>query len=165
MKHLSHKQCGWLRGFSYVELMFSVAILALLAGAATPYLEKTIQRKKEAELREYLRDIRTAIDSYKSASDLGKIQKKVGDSGYPKNLEELVVGVTDITDPQKKKLRFLRSMPGDPMFIGKTDNPESTWGKRSYESDDDNPHEGADVYDVFSLSEQKGLNGIPYQKW
>ncbi len=165
MKRLSHKQRGWLRGFSYVELMFSVAILALLAAAATPYLEKTIQRKKEAELREHLRDIRTAIDAYKSASDLGKIQKSVGDSGYPKNLEELVVGVADITDPQKKKLRFLRSMPADPMFIGDASTPENTWGKRSYDSDADNPREGADVYDVFSLSEQKGLNGIPYQKW
>lgn len=171
MKYLTFKKCCWQRGFSYIELIFTVTILALLATAATPYLEKTIQRKKEAELREHLRDIRNAIDAYKIASDLGKIEKKLGDSGYPKNLEELVIGVPDITDPQKKKLRFMRSLPADPMFIGNSNTlqatikPQDTWGKRSYDSDDYNPREGADVYDVYSLNEQKGLNGIPYKKW
>ena len=92
------------KGFSYIELIFAVAILALLATAATPYLEKTIQRKKEAELRENLRELRTAIDAYKAASDAGKISKNVGDSGYPKHLDDLVNGVIDITSPQKQKL-------------------------------------------------------------
>lgn len=171
MKHLTLKQCCWQKGFSYIELIFTVTILALLATTATPYLEKTIQRKKEAELREHLRDIRNAIDAYKTASDLGKIEKKSGGSGYPKNLEELVIGVPDITDPQKKKLRFMRSLPADPMFIGDTNtlqdtlNPQDTWGKRSYDSEEDNPREGVDVYDVYSLNNQKGLNGIPYKKW
>lgn len=159
------------KGFSYVELMFSIAILAMLAAAATPYLEKTIQRNKESNLREHLRDIRSAIDAYKVASDQGKIQKNVGDSGYPKSLEELVIGVPNMTDPQKKKLRFLRNLPADPMFIGSVENlnaninPEETWGKRSYDSDADNPREGDDVYDVYSLNEQKGLNGIAYRQW
>lgn len=159
------------KGFSYVELMFSVAILALLAAAATPYLEKTIQRKKESELRENLRDIRSAIDAYKVASDAGKIQKNVGDSGYPKSLDELVIGVPDQTDPQKKKLRFLRNLPADPMYIAdaltarQDISAENTWGKRSYDSDADNPREGADVFDVYSFNPQKGLNGIAYQQW
>ena len=158
------------KGFSYIELVFSVAILALLATAATPYLEKTIQRKKEAQLHENLREIRTAIDAYKAASDAGKIAKNIGDSGYPKQLEDLAKGVTDITDPQKKKLRFLRSVPADPMFTATSNNsqqilPEATWGKRSYDSDDTNPREGADVFDVYSLNAQAGLNGVPYQKW
>jgi general secretion pathway protein G len=162
---------GFSFGFSYVELMFSVAILALLAAAATPYLEKTIQRKKESELREHLRDIRSAIDAYKKASDAGKIQKNVGDSGYPKSLDELVIGVPDQTDPQKKRLRFLRNLPADPMYIGDTRttqaelNPQDTWGKRSYDSDADNPREGDDVFDVYSFNPQKGLNGIAYQQW
>jgi general secretion pathway protein G len=162
---------GFSFGFSYVELMFSVAILALLAAAATPYLEKTIQRKKESELREHLRDIRSAIDAYKKASDAGKIQKNIGDSGYPKSLDELVIGVPDQTDPQKKRLRFLRNLPADPMYIGDARtvqaelNPQDTWGKRSYDSDADNPREGDDVFDVYSFSPQKGLNGIIYQQW
>ncbi len=159
------------KGFSYVELMFSVAILALLAAAATPYLEKTIQRNKESELRAHLRDIRQAIDAYKSASDAGKIQKNVGDSGYPKSLDDLVIGVTDVTSPQKKQLRFLRNLPADPMYVADARSleaeisPQNTWGKRSYDSDADNPREGVDVYDVYSYSAKKGLNGIPYQQW
>ena len=164
------------KGFSYIELIFAVAILALLATAATPYLEKTIQRKKEAELRENLRDIRTAIDAYKAASDAGKIAKNVGDSGYPKQLEDLASGVIDVSSPQKKKLRFLRSIPADPMFTANLAyasdlnsssgiNAESTWGKRSYDSEVDSPREGADVFDVYSLNPQTGLNGVPYQQW
>lgn len=151
--------------------MFSIAILALLASAATPYLEKTIQRNKESNFRENLRNIRSAIDAYKAASDQGKIQKNVGDSGYPKSLDELVIGVPNMTDPQKKKLYFLRKLPADPMYIVGTHNananiaPENTWGKRSYDSDADDPREGDDVYDVYSLSKQKGLNGIAYQQW
>ncbi len=158
------------RGFSYVELMFSVAILALLATMATPYLEKTIQRKKEQELRTHLRHIRTAIDAYKKASDEGKVKKSLGDSGYPKRLQDLVDGVPDLKDPQKKKLRFLRRLPADPMYQNNAGedgalNPANTWGKRSYDSDANNPREGADVYDIYSFNEQKGLNGVPYRQW
>jgi len=153
------------RGFSYIEIMVSIAILALLASTATPYLEKTIQRKKESELRFNLRQIRGALDAYKQAYDQGKMLVMVGDSGYPKQLEDLVNGVTDVTDPQKKKLKFLRRLPADPMYAGSTDNPAETWGKRSYDSDAETPREGVDVYDVYSLSEQEGLNGIPYKRW
>ncbi|MFW5432780.1 MAG: hypothetical protein ACKE5M_06310 [Methylophilaceae bacterium] len=152
--------------------MFSVAILALLAAAATPYLEKTIQRKKEGELRTHLREIRTAIDAYKKAADTGKITKPLGESGYPKRLEDLVLGVPNITDPQKKKLRFLRRLPADPMYVSGSTyldkaelKPTNTWGKRSYDSDADNPREGVDVYDVYSRNNQKGLNGVPYRQW
>lgn len=152
-------------GFSYIELIISVAIMALLATAATPYLENTIKRQKEVELRRNLRDIRTAIDAYKKAYDDGKIVKEMGASGYPKKLEVLVEGITDATDPQHKKIRFMRQLPSDPMFEGTTDDPASTWGKRAYDSDPSSPREGSDVYDIYSLSEQKGLNGIPYKKW
>ncbi len=159
-----------LKGFSYVELMFSVAILALLATVATPYLEKTIQRKKEHELRSSLRDIRTAIDAYKKASDEGKVKKSLGDSGYPKRLQDLVTGVPDLKDPEKKKLRFLRRLPRDPMYqadggVGSEIKPEDTWGKRSYKSDANEPRAGEDVYDVYSYNEKKGLNGVPYRQW
>ena len=162
-------------GFSYVELVFVIAILALLGAMATPYLEKNIQRNKELELKQNLREIRIAIDEYKAASDQGKIQKSVGDSGYPHHLEDLVTGVEDISDPEKKKLRFLRRLPSDPMFpksqiasnvsAENAVNPSETWGKRSYSSDADNPRDGDDVYDIYSLSTDIGLNGIPYAKW
>ncbi len=165
------KKVNRLKGFSYVELIFSVAILALLTAVATPYLEKTIQRKKENELRADLLEIRTAIDAYKKASDEGKIAKVLGESGYPRRLQDLVTGVPDITDVQKRKLKFLRRLPTDPMYVEKRSSngvelkPEDSWGKRSYASDAKNPREGVDVFDVYSLSEKKGLNGVPYRQW
>lgn len=154
-----------LKGFSYIELVVSVAILALLATAATPYLEKTIKREKEADLRRNLREIRSAIDSYKKAYDEGLLIKTLGASGYPPNLEILVHGVPNVQDPNKTKMRFLRRIPSDPMYSGEEVVASATWGKRSYDSDADNPVEGSDVFDVYSLSEQKGLNGIPYHQW
>jgi general secretion pathway protein G len=157
-------------GFSYVELVFVIAILALLAAVATPYLEKNIQRK--LELKQNLREIRIAIDEYKAASDQGKVKKSIGESGYPHHLDDLVIGVEDITDPQKKKLRFLRRLPADPMYTKDqhlTSNdeikPADTWGKRSYASDAENPREGDDVYDIYSLSSDIGLNGVAYAQW
>ena len=162
------------RGFSYVEMVFAVAMLALLAAVATPYLEKNIQRKKESELKQSLRDIRTAIDDYKDAADAGKFFKRVGDTGYPHRLQDLVDGVEDITDANKKKLRFLRQIPADPMVsatvsaISQTNrsvNPADTWGKRSYDSDADSPSEGEDVYDIYSTSVEIGNNGVAYAKW
>ena len=165
-------------GFSYVEIVFAVAMLAILALTATPYLEKNIQRKKELALKQNLREIRTAIDAYKAAYDAGKMTKTMGDSGYPKRLEDLVNGIEDVKDPQKKKIYFLRRLPADPMFAqgefrgnlseNRADeaiDPADTWGKRSYDSDAENPREGSDVYDVYSFSEEVGINGIPYAKW
>lgn len=152
-------------GFSYIELVISVAILALLATAASPYLENTITRQKEMELNRNLREIRTGIDAYKKAYDEGRILQMTGDSGYPKKLADLIVGIPDDTDPQKKKMYFMRKLPADPMYQGSADKPEDTWGKRSYDSEPDNPREGADVFDVFSTSNEKGLNGIPYKLW
>jgi general secretion pathway protein G len=159
-----------LKGFSYIELILAVTILALLATAATPFLEKTIQRTKETELRENLREIRKAIDAYKAASDQGKIARLLGDSGYPKRLEDLEDGVENISDPQKKKLRFIRKIPADPMYEQDTKKgmlvaPADTWGKRSYESDANDPREGGDVFDVYSRNPAAGLNGVPYAQW
>lgn len=159
-------------GFSYVELVFTIAIMAVLAVVAVPYLENNVQRKKEIELRQSLREIRTAIDAYKDAYDKGKLMRKVGDSGYPPSLQILLEGVEDITDPKKRKLRFLRRIPADPMFIGleldgtnEPISPADTWRQRSYDSEADDPEAGLDVFDVYSSSELIGLNGIPYAKW
>lgn len=158
------------KGFSYIELVFTVAILALLATAATPYLEKTVQRKKESELRASLREIRGALDAYKAASDAGKIRVMAGDSGYPKTLAELTIGVPDQTDPEKKSLYFIRRLPADPMYrhddgFESSMRAEDTWGTRSYRSSAEAPVAGIDVYDVYSKSEAVGLNGIPYREW
>src|SRR5216110_450469 len=83
------------QGFTLIELVITVAIVALLASVALPVSELAVQRTKEQELRRTLRQVRDAIDAYKQASDEGRIRKSVGDSGYPKKLEELAEGVDD----------------------------------------------------------------------
>jgi len=151
------------RGFTLIELVITVAIVALLASVALPVSELAVQRTKEQDLRRTLRQMREAIDAYKQASDEGRIKKSVGDSGYPKKLEELAEGVEDQKNPKKDKIYFLRRIPRDPFATDPTLSATATWGKRSYSSPPDDPREGDDVFDVFSLAQ--GINGQPYREW
>jgi len=152
-------------GFTFIELMITVAIVALLASVALPLNELTVQRGKEQDLRRSLRDLRVALDAYKQASDEGRIVKNVGDSGYPKRLEDLVAGVEDQKNPAKAKIYFLRRMPRDPFASDENLKPAETWGKRAYASPPDSPAEGEDVFDVYTLAPGIGLNGRPYREW
>jgi general secretion pathway protein G len=152
------------KGFTLIELVVTVAILALLASVALPLNELVAQRSKEQELRRALRDVRDALDAYKQASDEGRIARRVGDSGYPKRLEDLAAGVEDQRNPRKDKIYFLRRLPRDP-FAPDSASPSDTWGKRAYASAPEDPREGDDVFDVFSLSGTIGLNGKPYREW
>jgi len=153
-------------GFTLVEMLIVVAILAILASAAFPLMQLNAQREREHELRIALRQIRGAIDDYKKAYDDGHMLKRTGASGYPRKLEELDKGVEDVRAPEKKQLFFLRRLPRDPMFPGDPTTPAAeTWGLRSYASAPDEPKEGDDVFDVYSLSTKTGLNGIPYREW
>lgn len=152
-------------GFSYVEIIFTVAIVALMATAVVPYVELSVTRKKEAALRHGLREIRTALDDFKQAVDDGIIAMPADASGYPTSLSLLVEGAPNAQDPQRRPIYFLRRLPRDPMYQGPTVPAADTWGKRSYDSPPDSPREGKDVFDVFSLSREIGLNGIPYNEW
>jgi general secretion pathway protein G len=152
-------------GFTLVELVIAVAIVAVLASAALPLNELVVQRAKEQDLRRALRDVRTAIDAYKQASDDGRIQKRVGDSGYPRRLEELVEGVDDQKSPKKDKIYFLRRIPRDPFATDPTLSDAATWSKRSYASPPDDPREGDDVFDVYTAAPGKGINGRAYKEW
>ncbi|OHC71258.1 MAG: general secretion pathway protein GspG [Rhodocyclales bacterium GWA2_65_20] len=152
------------RGFTLIELMVSLALIALFSTLALPLQELTVKRGQEAELRTALRQIREALDAYKQAADDGHIVIQQGDSGYPKTLALLVTGVKDAKSPTAAPLHFLRRIPRDP-FADPRLKPEETWGQRSYLSEYDQPRPGDDVYDVYSLSPDTGINGIPYRQW
>src|SRR3977135_2420119 len=152
-------------GFTLIELVITVAIVALLASVALPVSELAVQRTKEAELGRTLAQIRDAIDAYKQASDEGRIRKSVGDSGYPKKLEDLAEGVDDQKSANQAMIYFLRRIPLDPLNANPTLSATATWGKRSYASPPDDPREGDDVFDVFSLAHGKGINGQSSRDW
>jgi general secretion pathway protein G len=113
-----------------------------------------------------LREIRTALDTYKQAVEEGRIAHAVNESGYPESLQVLVDGVVDASTPDRqKRIYFLRRIPRDPLFSDPARPDQDTWGKRSYASSHDAPQEGEDVFDVYSMAPGTGLNGIPYSRW
>jgi len=154
-----------MKGFTLIELVVTVAIVAVLASVALPFNELIVQRSKEQDLRRGLREMRDAIDAYKQASDEGRLQKRAGESGYPKKLEDLVAGVEDQKNPKKERIYFLRRLPRDPFAIDAALGPAETWGKRSYASPPEDPREGDDVFDVFTRSTLVGINGRPLKEW
>ena len=153
------------RGFTLIELVITLAIVGLLATAAMPLAQLVSKREKEAELRTALRDIRGALDAYKAAAQAGHIKLELGASGYPPDLKSLYAGVEDASNPKHVNIYFLRRIPRDPFFPDTTAAAEETWGLRSYQSPPTDPQPGDDVYDVYSLSNVKGLNGVAYRDW
>lgn len=151
------------RGYSFVELLVVSAILLILASAVAPLAQVTVQRQREAELRRALREMRTAIDRYKDAVDLGVIggtEIDPGNQGYPPSLEVLVEGVEPIDENAGSVLRFLRRIPVDPM------TRSTDWGLRSYQDDPDAARWGGDnVYDVHTRSRGTALDGTRYRDW
>jgi general secretion pathway protein G len=162
----SVKLDGPTRGFTLLEMIIALAVLSVLLTMAAPVLKLQAQRSKEADLRQALRDIRSALDAYKQAAVQGRILVSADESGYPPSLEVLVAGVPDAKDPKgTSKIYFLRRLPRDP-FNDEADQPAAgTWAQRSYASPPDAPQAGEDVFDVASKSPGVGLNGVPYAKW
>lgn len=143
-------------GFTLIELIVATAILVILTSLAIPLARVTIKREKEHQLRQALWEMRDAIDRYKDAADRGGFQTKVGTENYPPDLETLVKGV----DVQGKKLKFLRRIPTDPMTGG------TEWGLRSMQDEKDSDSWGGqNVFDVYTKSQDTGLDGTKYKEW
>jgi general secretion pathway protein G len=143
-------------GLTLVELIVTVAILAILASAAVPLARFRAQRERERELRYDLWQMRDAIDHYKDAADRHAFITKVDSNNYPPDLDTLVKGV----DAQGKKLKFLRRIPVDPM-TGKAE-----WLLRSMQDDaNSDSWGGQNVFDVASKSKGTGLDGTKYSDW
>jgi len=123
------------RGFTLMELLLVLALIALLASLVTPVVTGSIHRARESTLKENLFTMRKAIDDY--YADNG---------GYPAELELLV---------QK---RYLRKIPTDPI----TDRRDSWVLVRT---DDDSQGKGSGIIDVHSGSDEKDGNGAPYKEW
>jgi general secretion pathway protein G len=150
-------------GFTFVELIVVCAILLILASAILPLARVTVQRQREEQLRLALREMRTAIDKFKDTADVGGIAQfdvKAGNENYPSDLQTLVDGVTKAGDQTGTKLKFLRKIPIDPM------TKSTDWGLRAYgDRPDSTAWGGGNVYDVFTKSEGKALDGTKYKDW
>lgn len=80
------------RGFTMIELLLVLALIALLASLVAPMLTGSVNRAREATLRENLLVMRKAIDAY--YTDNGR---------YPPDLQTLVAK------------RYIRQVPVDPL--------------------------------------------------
>ena len=154
----------WQRGLTLLELIIALVILGILAAAALPMAEVAATRSKELELRRSLRDVRTAIDTWKADYDRAVAEKKIiasiNETGYPESLEKLVEG-NDWGGLYPYKRKYLRRIPVDPF-----DEFEEGWGMRSYKDDPDSTvYGGEDLYDVYSQSTRRALDGTYYNTW
>lgn len=150
------------RGLTFVELIATAAVLAILASAILPMAGVAAKREREIELRRTLRELRTAIDRYKDDVDRGLIggtDVKLGSEGYPPTLDILVSGV-DRVGAVDKKLKYLRRIPEDPV------TRSNEWDMRCYQDDPDATSWcGQNVWDVRSKSHAKALDGSRYDQW
>src|SRR5947207_5914516 len=98
---------AWQDGYTFIELLVVSTMVLVLASAIMPLTRVTMQRMREAELRRSLREMRTAIDKFKDAADLGQIgatDLKAGAENYPADLELLVNGVSATNDQTGRKI-------------------------------------------------------------
>jgi general secretion pathway protein G len=145
------------KGFTLLELIVAATILSILTLMAFPLARVTIQREKERQLRRALWQMRDAIDRYKDQADRASFQIKADSYGYPPDLDMLAKGVEAEAG---QKVRFLRSIPFDPMTNSKE------WGLRSMQDDPDSDSWGGqNVFDVYTKSEGTGLDGTKYKDW
>lgn len=159
------------RGFTFIELVITLALVGLLSMFALPLYEMTTTRMKESELRQALRTIRVGIDAYKAATDAGSLSREVGESGYPPSLEKLtepldLLGKRDLSGTiASQRMVILRQLPRDPFSTDPAIPAAQTWNTRAYASRPDETQSGSDVFDVSSKSSRSALDGTAYSSW
>ena len=164
-------------GLTLLEILVTMTIVVILASVAMPLSKVSTKRVQEIELRQHLRAIRSAIDTFKLEWNrdgdalVGPVCVKnkltckdvTSPYGYPKSLDMLLgVKLTgeEATVRGTTVRRYLRVMPMDPL-TGKSD-----WILRCYK-DRPKPSSwcGEDVYDVMTQNEAAALDGTKYQDW
>ena len=155
-------------GVTLIELLVTLAILSILAAAALPYVELTVRRDKELELRRSLREVRSGIDAFHGDWIAGRITHSDGVAsadGYPRKLQVLVEGA-DTGDARGGKRRYLRRLPRDPFAETATTAPANQWVIRGYQDKPDTlTWNGRDVYDIHSASPAQAIDGTDYRDW
>jgi len=125
------------RGFTLLELLVVLFIVALLASLVAPAVTSGVQKSKEAALREDLRVMRKSIDDF--YSDTG---------AWPQTIEVLV------------EKHYLRAIPPDPISGSQT-----TWTFEMEESQDSGGDKTRGIRDVHSGAEGQGRDGTSYSEW
>jgi general secretion pathway protein G len=125
------------RGFTLIELLVVISLIVLLASIGLVMYQNSVQRGREAVLKEDLFRMRDAIDQH--YADKGK---------YPGSLEDLV------------SAGYLRKVPVDPM----TQSTE-TWQTVPAEPDPANLTVEPGIYNVRSGAEGQALDGSKFSEW
>lgn len=154
-------------GFTLLELIITLAILAILSLGTIPIARNIIRHEKELELKRTLREMRKAIDLYHRDCEkglIGTLDRKINDGCYPVTLEVLVEGIPKAAPggiaASGETLRYLRRIPKDPI-TGRDDE----WKFRSVQDEPDSESWGGEnVYNVYSSSRQMALDGKTYYK-
>ena len=123
------------RGFTLVEMLLVLMLIALLATLVTPVVTGGLARARESTLRADLYALRKAIDDY--YADTG---------AYPPELDELVTK------------RYLRRIPPDPVTESR-----DTWVL--VRAEDDKAAKGGGILDVRSGSPEVARDGSPFKDW
>jgi len=137
MEHLTLSGKNYRRGFTLIELMIVMAIIAVLMSVALPIYNRSIIRAKESVLKNNLFTMRTVIDEY--TYDKQKA---------PQTLNDLVSD------------GYLRQVPVDPM----TNNADS-WKIIMEDASNTVNQSEPGIFDVRSGSEKTSLEGTPYSEW
>ena len=128
---------GRLAGFTIIELMIVIAIIAILASMAVGRYQRSIWRAKEAVLRNDLFTLRSSIDQY-------TLDKQKA----PQSLEDLVTA------------GYIKSVPKDPIT-----NSTDTWVTDQEDSLMAIDQTAPGIVDIHSGASTESTEGTPYSTW